>query len=85
MAHPIMISKAEIDFVCHDETSTIEIEARVSSTGKTGVEMEALCGVTATALTIYDMCKAVDRGMIIGKVRLLEKQGGKSGPYKRQE
>jgi len=83
LAHPIMISKAEIDFVCHDKTSTIEIIARVSSTGKTGVEMEALCSVATTALTIYDMCKAVDRGMVIDRIRLLEKTGGKSGFYKR--
>jgi len=83
MAHPIMISKAEIDFVFHDETSTIEIIARVSSTGKTGVEMEALHSVATTALTIYDMCKAVDRSMVIDRIRLLEKSGGKSGSYKR--
>ena len=83
LAHPIMISKAEIDFICHDKTSTIEIIARVSSTGKTGVEMEALCSVATTALTIYDMCKAVDRGMVIDRIRLLEKTGGKSGSYKR--
>ena len=83
LAHPIMISKAEIDFVYHDKTSTIEILARVSCTGKTGVEMEALCSVATTALTIYDMCKAVDRSMVIERIRLLEKTGGKSGSYKR--
>jgi cyclic pyranopterin phosphate synthase len=83
LAHPIMISKAEIDFVCYDKASTIEILARVSSTGKTGVEMEALCSVATTALTIYDMCKAVDRSMVIDRIRLLEKTGGKSGSYKR--
>lgn len=83
LAHPIMISRAEVDFVSHDETCTIEIIARVCTTGRTGVEMEALNSVAVAALTIYDMCKAVDRGMIIDRIRLLEKTGGKSGSYKR--
>lgn len=82
LAHPIMINKAEIDFVRHDETSSIEIVATVSANGKTGVEMEALTSATVAALTIYDMCKAVDKGMTISNTRLLEKTGGKSGSYK---
>ena len=81
LAHPIMINKVEIDFVKLDENCTIEIIAKVSTTGKTGVEMEALTSVSVAALTIYDMCKAVDKGMIIDKIRLLEKTGGKSGHY----
>lgn len=81
LAHPIMISKAEIDFVKHDETSSIEILATISTTGKTGVEMEALTSATVAALTIYDMCKAVDKAMTISNTRLLEKTGGKSGNY----
>jgi cyclic pyranopterin phosphate synthase len=81
LAHPIMINKVEIDFVKIDKDSTVEIVARVSTTGKTGVEMEALTSVSVAALTIYDMCKAVDKGMIIDKIRLLEKTGGKSGHY----
>lgn len=81
LAHPIMISKVEIDFVKISQDCTIKIIAKVSTTGKTGVEMEALCSVSVAALTIYDMCKAVDKGMIIDKIRLLEKTGGKSGHY----
>ena len=81
LAHPIMINKVEIDFVKISKDCTIKIIAKVSTTGKTGVEMEALSSVSVAALTIYDMCKAVDKGMIIGKLRLLEKTGGKSGHY----
>lgn len=82
LAHPIMIGKVEIDFVKQPKKCIIEIVSRVSTTGKTGVEMEALTSVSVTALTIYDMCKAVDKGMTIGRIRLLEKTGGKSGNYK---
>jgi len=85
LTHPIMIDKVEIDFVKRDKNCTIEIIARVSTTGKTGVEMEALSSVSAAALTIYDMCKAVDKGMVIDRIRLLEKSGGKSGYYKAQD
>ena len=63
----------------------MEIEATVKLTGTTGVEMEALTAVSAAALTIYDMCKAVDKGMVIGAICLLEKQGGRSGHYRRDE
>lgn len=81
LAHPIMINKAEIDFIKIAKDCTIEIIAKVSTIGKTGVEMEALTSVSVAALTIYDMCKAVDKGMTINEIRLLEKTGGKSGHY----
>jgi cyclic pyranopterin monophosphate synthase len=83
LAHPLAIQKAEIDFTFDDENLAIEIFARVAISGKTGVEMEALTAVSVAALTIYDMCKAVDKGMEIGSIRLLEKTGGKSGHFRR--
>ncbi len=79
LCHPILISNVSIEFSPDKATSTIGITATVSSTGKTGVEMEALTAVAVTALTIYDMCKAVDRGMKIENIRLVKKSGGKSG------
>jgi cyclic pyranopterin phosphate synthase len=79
LCHPILISNVSIDFSPNKAASTIGINATVSSTGKTGVEMEALTAVAVTALTIYDMCKAVDRGMKIDNIRLVKKSGGKSG------
>lgn len=82
MCHNIFISGADIKFnILEDE---IEIEATISTIGKTGVEMEALSAVSIAALTIYDMCKAVDKDMIIGNVRLMKKTGGKSGEYSRK-
>ena len=81
MCHPLNISGVEIGYRFHEETATIDIEATVRITGKTGVEMEALTAVSVTALTIYDMCKAVDRGMTISGIRLLRKSGGKSGVF----
>ncbi|MCK5515311.1 MAG: cyclic pyranopterin monophosphate synthase MoaC [Desulfobulbaceae bacterium] len=81
LAHPLMISKANIDFSLNAEDCSIDIFATVGITGKTGVEMEALTAVSVAALTIYDMCKAVDKSMIISDVRLLKKTGGKSGTY----
>ena len=81
MCHPLNISGVEISYRLHVETATIDIEATVRVTGKTGVEMEALTAVSATALTIYDMCKAVDRGIKISDIRLLRKSGGKSGDF----
>jgi cyclic pyranopterin monophosphate synthase len=85
LAHPLAIRKAEIDFVFDDDEFAIEIFALVAITDKTGVEMEALTAAAVAALTIYDMCKAVDKGMEIGGIRLLEKTGGKSGQYRRPE
>lgn len=85
LAHPLLINKVAVEFELIEERSTINIEATVGIEGKTGVEMEALTAVSATALTIYDMCKAVDKSMIISDIRLLQKSGGKSGLYIREE
>lgn len=84
LAHPLMISKANIDFEFNDDDCSIDIYATVGITGKTGVEMEALTAVSISALTIYDMCKAVDKSMVISEIRLLKKTGGKSGTYIRE-
>ncbi len=81
LCHPLMISKVTVDFTPDEEESCIVIEAMVKVEGKTGVEMEALTAVSVAALTIYDMVKAMDRGMRITDVRLLEKAGGKSGHF----
>ncbi|MDR3629403.1 MAG: cyclic pyranopterin monophosphate synthase MoaC [Desulfocapsaceae bacterium] len=85
LTHPLMIDKVNVDFVFHDEDGIIEICVTVGTHGKTGVEMEALTGVSVAALTIYDMCKAVDKSMVIGNVCLLKKSGGKSGIFVRSE
>jgi cyclic pyranopterin monophosphate synthase len=82
LCHPILIGSVKIDFSPNEADSTIGITATVESTGKTGVEMEALTSVSVAALTIYDMCKAVDRGMKIENIRLIRKSGGKSGDIK---
>ncbi len=79
LCHPVLIGEVKIEFNLNEADSTVEITATVKSVGKTGVEMEALTAVTITALTIYDMCKAVDRGIQIDRVRLVRKSGGKSG------
>ncbi|MBD3304817.1 cyclic pyranopterin monophosphate synthase MoaC [candidate division KSB3 bacterium] len=81
MCHPLNMTGVEIAYHLQPEDAVIEIEATVRITAKTGVEMEALTAVTITALTIYDMCKAVDRGMVISDIRLLRKSGGKSGTF----
>lgn len=85
MCHPLNISGVEVDFTLNDEQSTVEIGVRVKLTGQTGVEMEALTGVGVAALTIYDMCKAADKTMVIQNIRLVEKKGGRSGHYCREE
>jgi len=85
LCHPLNISSVEINFYPDEGGSRIEVEAAVKLTGKTGVEMEALTAVTVAGLTIYDMCKAVDRKMVITGVRLMEKSGGKSGKFSRGE
>ncbi len=79
LAHPILISDIKIEFSLDEANGAIEITTTVSSTGKTGVEMEALTATAVTALTIYDMCKAIDRGMRIENIRLVKKSGGRSG------
>ncbi|NJD56754.1 MAG: cyclic pyranopterin monophosphate synthase MoaC [Nitrospirae bacterium] len=83
LCHPLPIASVSIDFVIDEVSESISIESRVKVTGQTGVEMEALTAVSAAALTIYDMCKAVDKGMVISDVMLIEKTGGKSGPFRR--
>jgi cyclic pyranopterin phosphate synthase len=83
LAHPLPITSVRIEFFPDTERSVIEIQATVRVTGKTGVEMEALTAVTCAGLTVYDMCKAVDRGMTISKIRLMEKSGGRSGHFVR--
>lgn len=83
MCHPLLLTGADADFTPVEDG--IEIRMTVKTTGKTGVEMEALSGVSAAALTIYDMCKAIDRGMVIEKIYLLEKDGGRSGHFLREE
>lgn len=84
MCHNIFITGADIKFEIDEENSAIQIESEIKTTGKTGVEMEALSAVSITALTIYDMCKAVDKNMIIEDIRLIKKSGGKSGEYIRK-
>ncbi|MBW1750151.1 MAG: cyclic pyranopterin monophosphate synthase MoaC [Deltaproteobacteria bacterium] len=81
LCHPLAITRADVSFSFHDDIYTIRIEAIVGITGRTGVEMEALTAVSVAALTIYDMCKAVDKGMEIFDIRLVKKSGGKSGDY----
>jgi len=83
LTHPLTIDRAEVEFRLDAEHHTVEIEATVGISGKTGVEMEALTAVSIAALTIYDMCKAIDKGMTISNIRLLSKTGGKSGGYQR--
>ncbi len=80
MCHPLMTTKADLSFQ-DDGHKTLRIEATVVTVGKTGVEMEALSAVSIAALTVYDMCKAMDRSMEITRTRLLEKSGGKSGEF----
>ncbi len=82
LAHPLMLTRVAVDFAHLDDPPAIAIEVTVETRDRTGVEMEALTGVAAGLLTIYDMCKAVDRGMRIDGIRLLEKSGGRSGHYK---
>ncbi|KAF0146282.1 MAG: molybdenum cofactor biosynthesis protein C [Nitrospirae bacterium] len=84
LCHPLNITSVNIDFNLNEKKNRIEIEARVKITGQTGVEMEALTAVAAAALTIYDMCKAVDKEIIISDIMLMEKSGGKSGEFKRK-
>lgn len=85
MCHPLMLTKCSIDFSLDENELEVEAHCLVKVNGQTGVEMEALTGVQVALLTIYDMCKAIDKGMVIKEVKLLEKQGGKSGHYKRNE
>ena len=85
MCHPIMISGCDISFKIDFENNEIEITATTKTVGKTGIEMEALTAVSTAALTIYDMCKSVDREMVINNIMLVKKSGGKSGLFERKE
>lgn len=82
LCHPLAISKVSVELKPNVKTHSIEVEATVKLTGQTGVEMEALTAVSVACLTLYDMAKAVDRGMVISDIRLTHKAGGKSGEYK---
>ena len=81
LCHPLALTSVTVDLAPDPEADAIEITATCKLSGKTGVEMEALTAVSIAALTVYDMCKAVDRGMRIGDIRLVHKSGGKSGTY----
>jgi cyclic pyranopterin monophosphate synthase len=81
LCHPLMLSKVEVQLVAEPEHQRVRIEASCGLTGQTGVEMEALTAVSVAALTLYDMCKAVDKGMTIGPTQLLLKTGGRSGEW----
>jgi cyclic pyranopterin monophosphate synthase len=85
MCHPLNITSVEIDLMPGDNPARVDIEASVRVSGKTGVEMEAMTAVSVAGLTIYDMCKAVDREMSIGEIRLVKKSGGKSGTFIRKD
>lgn len=81
LCHPLGLDAVSLDFSLDEARSTVEISATCRVHGRTGIEMEALTAVSVAALTIYDMCKAIDRGMRIGDIRLLRKSGGKSGDF----
>ena len=83
LCHILNLTKLSVDFELHAENNEIRAFCTAKTQGKTGVEMEALTGVSVTLLTIYDMCKAIDKGMEIGEIRLLRKSGGKSGEFVR--
>lgn len=85
MCHPLNITSIKIELTAKQKPARVDIEASVRVSGKTGVEMEAMTAVAVAGLTIYDMCKAVDREMTIGEIRLVEKSGGKSGTFIRKE
>lgn len=81
LCHPLPITKVAVEFEVDSETCCVRCTAQVETLGRTGVEMEALTAVQVGLLTVYDMCKAVDRGMVMGGIRVLEKHGGKSGDW----
>lgn len=83
LCHPLLLSSVEVELTPVEKAGRLDIESRIKVTGRTGAEMEALTAVAVAALTIYDMCKAVDKEMVIGAIRLVEKTGGKSGVYRR--
>lgn len=81
LCHPLPISKCAVEFKLYEEKMEIEASCTVKVSGRTGVEMEALTGVSVALLTIYDMCKAIDKGMVLGDIHLASKSGGKSGDF----
>ena len=83
LCHPLSLTHVQIDFYPNEAVGAIDVEAAAQVLGSTGVEMEALTAVSVAALTIYDMCKAVDREMVLSNIRLMEKSGGKSGSFNR--
>ncbi|MCK8061412.1 MULTISPECIES: cyclic pyranopterin monophosphate synthase MoaC [unclassified Fusibacter] len=83
MCHNLLLSHVDLEFDIDREVNKIKIRAVVKTSGNTGIEMEALTSVSVAALTIYDMCKSIDKNMVIGEIKLLEKKGGKSGHYLR--
>ncbi len=85
LCHTLLLSKVAVEFEVDEAAQRVLITATVRCNGQTGVEMEALTAVSVAALTIYDMAKALDKGMTIGAIRLMEKQGGKSGEWRREE
>jgi cyclic pyranopterin phosphate synthase len=82
LCHPLALTRVAVDFTTDEANSTVHCRAQVETYGKTGVEMEALTAVQVGLLTVYDMCKAVDRGMVMTDIRVTEKAGGKSGDWK---
>ena len=82
LCHPLSLSSVKVDLVCDPNRNAVDITAKCKLAGKTGVEMESMTAVTVAALTVYDMCKAVDRGMRLSDIRLVQKGGGKSGNYR---
>lgn len=85
LCHPLPLESIEVNFTADTRRSELNIETQVKCSGKTGVEMEALVATATAALTVYDMCKAVDRGMVISEIMLMKKSGGKSGLYVRKD
>jgi cyclic pyranopterin phosphate synthase len=83
LCHPLALTRVEVSFTLDRKANAVDCVATVETVGRTGVEMEALTAVAAGLLTIYDMCKAIDRAMLCERIRLLEKQGGKSGHWRR--
>ena len=85
LCHPLMLTSVKVNLQPSEIDSLVEIEAVCKVSGKTGIEMEALTAASVAALTLYDMCKAIDRGMVIEQIRLVEKEGGKSGHWRKDE
>ena len=85
LCHPIAMTKCDVDFELNEEKKSIKAVCTTACFGKTGVEMEALTGVQVTLLTIYDMCKAIDKHMVMSEIHLIEKTGGKSGDFRFEE